>query len=36
MEAQPVMWKKLNDTMQKHDFSKLNFKGLMSDRVKVS
>jgi hypothetical protein len=22
--------------MQKHDFSKLNFKGLMSDRVKVS
>ncbi len=36
MEAQQVMWKKLNDTMQKHDFSKLNFKGLMFDRVKVS
>jgi hypothetical protein len=36
MKAQQVMWTKLNDTLQKHDFPKSNFKGFMVDSVQAN
>jgi hypothetical protein len=36
MEAQQVMWIKLNDTMLKHGFPKLNFKGFMADNTQAN
>jgi hypothetical protein len=30
------MWTKLNDTMQKHDFPKPNFKGFMVDSAQAN
>jgi len=35
-KAQQVMWTKLNDTMQKHDFQKPNFKGFMVDSAQAN
>jgi hypothetical protein len=35
-EAQQVMWTKLNDMMQKHNFPKLIFKGFMSDNAQAN
>jgi hypothetical protein len=32
-QAQHVMWTKLNDTMLKHGFPKLNFKGFMDNNT---
>jgi hypothetical protein len=33
IEAQQLMWKKLNETMMKHGFLKPNFKGFMADNA---
>ncbi len=35
-EVQQVMWTKLNDTMLKHMFLKLNFKGFMVDNAQAN
>jgi hypothetical protein len=35
-KAQQVMWTKLNDMVQKHNFSKLNFKGFMANSIKAN
>ncbi len=36
IEAQQIMWTKLNDTMLKHEFPKLNFKGLMVNSAPIT
>ncbi len=35
MEAQQIMWTKLNDMMQKHDFPKPNFKIFMANSAQT-
>jgi hypothetical protein len=35
-KAQQVMWTKLNDMMQKHDFPKSNFKGFMASNARAN
>jgi hypothetical protein len=35
-QAQHVMWTKLNDTMLKHGFPKLNFKGFMDNNTQAN
>jgi hypothetical protein len=36
IEAQQIMWTKLNETMLKHNFPKLNFKGFMADSTQAN
>jgi hypothetical protein len=35
-KAQQIMWTRLNDTMQKHGFPKLNFKGFMANSAQLN
>ncbi len=35
-KVQPIMWKKLNNTMFKHGFPKPNFKGFMVDNMQAN
>ncbi len=36
IEAQQLMWTKLNETMLKHKFPKPNFKGFMADNTQAN
>jgi len=36
IKVQSIMWKKLNNTMFKHEFPKPNFKGFMVDNMQAN
>ncbi len=36
IEVQQIMWTKLNETMLKHEFPKLNFKGFMAGNTQAN